>query len=115
MLGEFGFLLETPKTQHLEALPNLSHSDLRTDLNACVDMLTRIGSRVVYADITTPDIAPLGVRVVRTISTRLQPIHFGYGEERLGGRRLYEVPRILGYTSETRTAGDLNPCPHPLA
>jgi hypothetical protein len=50
-----------------------------------------------------------------TIATCLQPMHFGFGEERLGGRRLYEIPKILGYCAGERGEDDINPSPHPLA
>jgi ribosomal protein S12 methylthiotransferase accessory factor len=66
-------------------------------------------------DLTTADVRPYGIHVVRTLATGLQPIHFGHGEERLGGQRLFDLPRLLGYMSETRGERDLNPCPHPLA
>jgi hypothetical protein len=36
------------------------------------------------------------------VAGELQPIHFGFGEERLGGSRLSALD-------------DLNPCPHPMA
>jgi ribosomal protein S12 methylthiotransferase accessory factor len=114
MLGELAFLLETPRLQRIEDLANLSHGDVAADLISCVKKLRGAGRRVAYVDLTTPDVAPLGFRVVRAIATGLQPIHFGYKQERLGGRRLYEVPQALGYASETRTASDLNRCPHPL-
>lgn len=52
--------------------------------------------------------------MVRTLATGLQPIHFGYGEERLGGTRLYRLPRLLGYGTSDRNEASLNPCPHPL-
>jgi ribosomal protein S12 methylthiotransferase accessory factor len=100
--------------QRIEDLANLSHGDVAADLISCVKKLRGAGRRVAYVDLTTPDVAPLGFRVVRAIATGLQPIHFGYKQERLGGRRLYEVPQALGYASETRTASDLNRCPHPL-
>jgi len=70
---------------------------------------------VAYADLTTPDIDPFHIRVIRAIATGLQPMHFGYGEDRLGGSRLFEVPARLGYASGPRSEADLNPCPHPLA
>jgi ribosomal protein S12 methylthiotransferase accessory factor len=114
MLGELDFLLKTSHFQRLGDLANLSHGDVTADLTTCVKMLREAGSRVAYVDLTTPDVTPLGFRVVRAIATGLQPIHFGYRQERLGGRRLYDVPRALGYVSETRTASDLNRCPHPL-
>ena len=52
--------------------------------------------------------------VARALATGLQPIHFGHREERLGRRRLFEVPARMGYGSGPRTEDDLNPCPHPL-
>jgi ribosomal protein S12 methylthiotransferase accessory factor len=70
---------------------------------------------VLYVDLTTPDVKDYGLHVVRVLATGLQPIHFGFGEERLGGRRLFEVPQRMGYTAEPRDVSDLNPCPHPLA
>jgi ribosomal protein S12 methylthiotransferase accessory factor len=77
--------------------------------------LTGIGSRALYVDVTTPDLDEFPIRVVRTLATHLQPIAFGHDEQRLGGRRLYELPQRLGYGTEVRTERGLNPCPHPIA
>lgn len=115
MLKELAFLQNTPHMQRMEDLPNLAREDVRADLVRCVECLAAVNSQVVYTDVTTSDIAPLGLRVARVLATELQPIHFGYGQERLGGRRLFEVPHRLGYTTRDCTVADLNPCPHPLA
>jgi ribosomal protein S12 methylthiotransferase accessory factor len=112
--GELGFLLDHGRRQRIDELPNRSigvHDDLAT----AVEGLVRAGCRVAYADLTTADVRPYGIRVVRTVATGLQPMHFGYGEERLGGRRLFELPVLLGYPGQSRLESDLNPCPHPLA
>jgi ribosomal protein S12 methylthiotransferase accessory factor len=85
------------------------------DLSLCRERLEAAGSTVAYVELTMPDLGPFGIRIVRAIATGLQPIHFGFGEERLGGRRLFEVPRLLGSASRDLTEADLNPCPHPLA
>jgi len=114
-IGEFAFLLENGRRQTIEDLPSLSQGNLEVDLSTCVNSLVAAGCRVAYADLTTPDIVDFGLRVVRTIATGLQPMHFGFGEERLGGRRLFEVPLTLGHAAEIRSEKDLNPCPHPLA
>jgi ribosomal protein S12 methylthiotransferase accessory factor len=114
-LAEFSFLLENGCTVQLRDLPDHSRGSVTADLAMCITALTESGSRVLYADLTTPDVAPYGFRVVRTIATGLQPMHFGFGEERLGGRRLYEIPKVVGYFPEIRGEDDLNPCPHPLA
>ena len=113
-LGEFAFLFEQEPRRSLAAMPNGSSGSIDRDLARCVELLRAAGSRVAYADLTTPDVAPY-VHVVRAIATGLQPIHFGFGQERLGGRRLYEVPRRLGHATGDRSESDLNPCPHPLA
>jgi ribosomal protein S12 methylthiotransferase accessory factor len=62
-----------------------------------------------------PDVGAYGFHVVRVIATELQPVHFGHGQERLGGRRLFELPWQLGLAAAPRTEADLNRCPHPLA
>ena len=74
-----------------------------------------VGSRVAAIDLTLPDVAQAGYRVARTLATDLQPIHFGYQEERLGGRRLFELPVSLGLRDTPATRDDLNFCPHPMA
>jgi ribosomal protein S12 methylthiotransferase accessory factor len=114
-LGEMAFLLENGKLQKLSELENRSNGDLKKDGQTAVEGLNRAGCRVAYVDITTADVQPYDIRVVRTLATQLQPMHFGYGEERLGGRRLFQLPRVLGYTNQDTTERDLNPCPHPLA
>jgi ribosomal protein S12 methylthiotransferase accessory factor len=117
MLGELDFLLAPDPVAEvrLEELPDHSTGSVEMDIEFCVDALADVGSKVMYVDVTTPDIAPLGLRTVRTIATGLQPIHFGYGEDRLGGRRLFELPMKLGYSPRPLTEADINPCPHPLA
>jgi ribosomal protein S12 methylthiotransferase accessory factor len=113
--GEFAFLgLAGPRVA-LGDLPDPSTGDAARDLDVCVRALHALGSRVAYVDLTLPDIATFGLHVVRTLATALQPVHFGHGTERLGGRRLFDVPHRLGLRDRPSTIADLNPCPHPLA
>lgn len=114
LLTELEFLLDSPHRVQVDALSNRSYGDPAADLAQCVELVSQAGSRVAFVDLTTPDIAPFGIRVVRAIATNLQPIHFGYRRERLGGVRVFDVPRVLGYHSRTRTVSELNRCPHPL-
>jgi hypothetical protein len=111
--GELTFLLENGRRQRLEGLPNRSTGSFRDDLAFCLDALARAHCAVVFADLTTPDVRQFGLHVVRTLATGLQPIHFGHGAARLGGRRLYDVPARLGHGAGPRREQDLNPCPHP--
>lgn len=114
-LDEFSFLIGNGQTLCLEDLQDYSTGNIKRDLEHCVATLRRAGSRILYVDLTTSDVIDYGIHVARGIATGLQPIHFGWGEERLGGTRLFELPLKLGFTSATLRESDLNPCPHPLA
>ncbi len=114
-LDEFSFLLENGRTQRLEDLPDYSTGNPKCDLDHCVDTLQRCACQILYVDLSTSDVVDYGIHVARAVAIGLQPIHFGWGEERLGGRRLLELPHKLGFASAPLTESDLNPCPHPLA
>jgi ribosomal protein S12 methylthiotransferase accessory factor len=114
-LDGLSFLLESGRSEELSSLPDYSASSVRDSLENCVASLVRSGSRVLYVDLTTPDVVDYGFRVVRGFATGLQPIHFGWGQERLGGSRLFEMPKKLGFANRTLSESDLNPHPHPLA
>ncbi len=86
-----------------------------TALRHIVDHLAGAGHDVVYADLTPVDMATLGVFTARAIVTDFQPIGFGRGERRLGGRRLYEFAHRQGLRPAVTTPADLNPMPHPIA
>jgi len=112
---EFAFLWASGRRTAVADIPDPSVGDVAGDLDGCVATLAAAGLRVVAVDLTLPDVAQCGVHVERVMIPGLQPIHFGFGEERLGGTRLFEVPRSLGLSARPRTEADLNPCPHPLA
>jgi ribosomal protein S12 methylthiotransferase accessory factor len=113
--GELAFLLDNGRSVRLADLPDGGGVRAEEALVHIGGAIAAAGCRALYADLTTPDVAGCGLKVVRTIVPGLQPMHFGYGEERLGGRRLYELPARLGYRATPAGEADLNPCPHPLA
>ena len=114
-LTEFDFLFEHGNKLDLASLSNFAASDPQRELARVSEYLRRAGWRAICADLTTPDLQGYPVRVVRVLATGLQPIHFGYGQERLGGRRLFELPMHLGHTRSAVEETELNPCPHPLS
>ena len=115
MLEELEFLFDHQRSLPVEALSRFRSGGPEEDLDLCIGALVRAGCRLAFVDVTTPDVAGLGWTVVRTIASELQPIHFGYGHERLGGKRLYEVPVVMGHRGTPLMVEELNPCPHPLA
>jgi ribosomal protein S12 methylthiotransferase accessory factor len=114
-LSELAFLWSGGDSVSLPALEDRSTGDATGDLEVTVAGLRASRVRASYVDLTLPDVGQAGYRVVRTLASRLQPIHFGHGEERLGSRRLLELPARLGLAAEARRHSDLNPCPHPMA
>jgi ribosomal protein S12 methylthiotransferase accessory factor len=73
------------------------------------------GQELLYVNLTAPDMEPLGLFTARAVVPGFQPIWFGDGERRLGGRRLYELPWRLGLRAAPADRASLNPLPHPLA
>ena len=114
-LVEFDFLLKQARKVDLSSLSNFAAADAPRELARISKAVRDAGCRIVCADLTTPDLQAYPVRVVRMLATGLQPIHFGYGEERLGGRRLFELPARLGHARNPVDETELNPCPHPLS
>jgi ribosomal protein S12 methylthiotransferase accessory factor len=113
--SEFEFLWAAERKVALSAMPDHATGNADTALARCVDRLVATGHRAAYADITAPDVASAGYRVVRAFATGLQPIHFGWKEARLGGRRLFDAPVAWGLRDTPNSCESLNPCPHPLA
>jgi ribosomal protein S12 methylthiotransferase accessory factor len=112
---EFAFLWQTGEQKRVDQLPNRSTGDPGQDLMRCASELAANGHRAAFVELTTPDLVDYGIHVVRVIVPELQPVHFGYGQERLGGERLFTLPQKLGFGESRRSESDLNPCPHPLA
>ena len=81
-------------------------------LSWIVEHLSARGFEVIGVDITAPDIARYGVRVMRAIVPGLQPLGFGPSGLRLGGRRLYDAPVRMGVFSSRPAEQDLNRFPH---
>jgi len=113
--NEFAFLWQEDEKKRVDQLPNRSTGDPAQDLERCASELAAKGHRAAFVELTTPDLVDYGIHVVRVIVPELQPVHFGYQQERLGGERLFTLPQQLGLADARRGEGDLNPCPHPLA
>ncbi len=82
-------------------------------LNLAVQDLAAQDLDVLVCDLTTPDIATLGLSVVRVVVPGMNPLFMGYHNRAQGGRRLYTVPQHLGFPGLTCGEKD-NPYPHPF-
>jgi ribosomal protein S12 methylthiotransferase accessory factor len=97
--------------RHFAASPDESTRD---ELARLVEGLHRRGHRAIAVDLTSSWLRALGLYAVRVVVPGLQPIHFGRGNRVLGGRRLYEAPRRMGYCTRDAAIDELNPAEHPF-
>jgi ribosomal protein S12 methylthiotransferase accessory factor len=85
-------------------------------LNAALREVARVASDVVMVDLTTRDIADLGVRAVKVFSPELVPLNADHAYHYLGHERLYTVGgRLPGRTPSPEAAATFNPVPHPFS
>jgi ribosomal protein S12 methylthiotransferase accessory factor len=114
LIGAFDFLRKAP-TEELAWGEITLEEDPSSRLGRLVDHFMGAGNDVIAVDLTTDDMRAHGLHVARTIIPGFQPLHFGYATPRLGGRRVFEVPRNLGMRSEPSSPEELNYLPQPLA
>lgn len=112
LMPKLQFVDEKP-TRALTEVPNCSSGSVTKDIEICLAKLADKGLDVVVVDLTTRDVAGVGFRVVRVIIPGLQPLHGDHRRRFLGGKRLFQVPQILGYTKRDTTEDGLYPWPHP--
>jgi ribosomal protein S12 methylthiotransferase accessory factor len=112
MLPRLKFLMNHPSVEKLEGIPNMATGSILKDIQKCVEMIAKRGFDVIVVDITTPDIKEVGFSVVRVLIPGGQPLDVEFKYRFLGGKRLYEVPKLLGYPGKSE--GELYGYPHPF-
>jgi ribosomal protein S12 methylthiotransferase accessory factor len=65
-------------------------------------------------DVTSPDVAELGLTVTRVIAPELCPLDVSHSTRFLGGVRLYGAAAALGLREHVLEESDINPDPHPF-
>ena len=96
----YGFLLEGTGVVNLE-IGSPAVSTALDSIDACMGRLLARGLDAVAVDVTSPDIAEVGLHVARVVIPGAQPLYFGSGLERLSARAL-------------AGAANLNLHPHPF-
>lgn len=105
------WLLDSRTKVPIESLPELHAESTEDALDQAVDAVQQVALPIVTVDLTQLDVAAAGFRVARVLLPGAQTLTFG-PVRLLGGRRAYEVPYRLGYTSQPTTEESLNPVPH---
>jgi ribosomal protein S12 methylthiotransferase accessory factor len=72
------------------------------------------GSSAYVVDVTSPDVAELGLTVTKVVAPELCALDVAHDARFLGGRRLYEAAAAAGLRDAPLTEANLNPDPHPF-
>jgi ribosomal protein S12 methylthiotransferase accessory factor len=72
------------------------------------------GSSAYAVDVTSPDVADLGLVVTKVVAPELCGLDVAHGARFLGGRRLYQAAVAQGLAERTLDEADVNPHPHPF-
>lgn len=112
MLRHLDFIIESRRYQNFDEIKGLWTKDSLTDLKHCLNIFRKKKMDVIAVDCTTSDVANTGLFVIKVIIPGMQPIGFGMDNQRLEGRRLYNVPQELGYIKLPTREEDLNMIPH---
>jgi ribosomal protein S12 methylthiotransferase accessory factor len=72
------------------------------------------GSSAYVVDVTSPDVAELGLAVTKVVAPELCALDVAHGARFLGGRRLYEAAAGLRLRAGPLAASQVNPYPHPF-
>jgi len=83
-------------------------------LSALCARVAAAGSSAYAIDVTSPDVAELGLVVTKVVAPELCPLDVLHGTRFLGGRRLYEAAAALGLRDGPLAEADVNPFPHPF-
>jgi ribosomal protein S12 methylthiotransferase accessory factor len=72
------------------------------------------GSSAYVVDVTSPDVAELGLTVTKVVAPELCALDVAHDARFLGGRRLYEAAAAAGLRDTPLAEADVNPDPHPF-
>lgn len=106
------FLFASDAELAFDELEDAGTGSAAGDLRELSMRIAATGHRPLLRELTTPDVAELGLAVVRAVVPGYHPLVCGHRHRALGGRRLWEVPQRLGHPGISPQHGD-NPLPHP--
>ncbi len=108
------FLDSSAERTPLGSVPPLEGEDAGRRLAALCERIEAAGATALAVDVTAPDVAELGLTVVRVLAPGLCALDTAHEARFLGCRRLYEAAAVLGLGPALRGEDELNPDPHPF-
>jgi ribosomal protein S12 methylthiotransferase accessory factor len=97
-----------------DAIPPLEGAGPAEWVAALCDRVAAAGSSAYAVDVTSPDVAQLGLVVTRVVAPGLCGLDVPHDTRFLGGRRLYEAAATAGLRRDPMCEDDVNPDPHPF-
>jgi ribosomal protein S12 methylthiotransferase accessory factor len=97
-------------TTDVRDLPGSAPGELIAEI---VRRLSEQGVAAYAADVTSPDVAELGLKVARVVAPQLCSLDVEGGAQYRGGERLYRAAFEAGLVEAPLTFEDLNTLPHP--
>jgi ribosomal protein S12 methylthiotransferase accessory factor len=108
------FLDASDERRLTAAVPPLEGSTPRAQLEAVCERLASRGVSAFAVDVTSPDVAALGVSVARVVAPELCALDVSHRARFLGGDRLLTAAHEAGLASRELVHADLNTLPHPF-
>lgn len=111
MLKKCEFLFGNEKNKILEQKYKEKYTPEKLKIILSI-LLDKFNYNVYFSEVTTPEVANSGFRVVKVIIPDLHPLYLDESYPYLWGKRLFEVPIIMGYKKSGEII--LNKVPHPF-
>lgn len=109
------FIINNKKYQKIiSSDDNKINSGISTDLDKCIQMLKSKNLDVIYVDVTTDDVRKLGFHVVKVLIPGMIDLNVRQKYRLLGGKRIYQVPKHMGFSNKENDEDELNKDPHPF-
>lgn len=108
------FLDASDRRRQTRSVPCLEGATPRAQIAALVRRLAARGCSAYAVDVTSPDVAALGLRVARVIAPELCPLDVAHAVRFLGGSRLPRAAFDAGLSPTRFDFDDFNPLPHPF-
>jgi ribosomal protein S12 methylthiotransferase accessory factor len=107
------FLDASPERRDVREIGPLSGDAAEVAATLC-DRVAAAGSSAYAVELTAPDVAELGVHVVKTLAPELCMLDVPHGARFRGNPRLRTAAYALGLAARPLDLAELNPDPHPF-
>jgi len=112
MITKIDFFLRGKTKNQLPDQLEISTDTIDRKIDWLVTKIKEKGEEIIYVDISSAEIKRIGFSAVQVIIPGLQPLYLDERYPYLGGKRLRDVPVILGY--KDKPDENFNPIPHPF-